>query len=28
MKPIKYKVQSFDLPEIEQDADGNYKTTR
>ncbi|PKQ61190.1 hypothetical protein BZG01_19775 [Labilibaculum manganireducens] len=28
MKPKKYKIQSFDLPEIEQDADGNYKSTR
>ena len=28
MKPKKYKIESFDLPEIEQDADGNYKSTR
>jgi hypothetical protein len=28
MKPKKYKVQSFDLPEMAEDADGSYKSTR
>ena len=28
MKPKKYKVQSFDLPEMSEDADGSYKSTR
>jgi hypothetical protein len=28
MKPKKYKVQSYDLPEMAENADGNYESTR